>query len=100
MAIDTRSRRASVLGITLAALVALPAPDGTVGQPDRQHVAACYPGIAATAAVAADAIGELTSDGASSLLGGDAAFSTLGGGLDASDLGGSLSASVLGGDLS
>jgi hypothetical protein len=50
--------------------------------------------------VASDAIGELTSDGASSLLGGDAAFSTLGGGLDAADLGGVLSASVLGGDLS
>lgn len=47
----------------------------------------------------ADAIGELTSDGAAALLGGDAMFSTLGGGLDASDLGGSLTTSVLGGDL-
>lgn len=47
----------------------------------------------------AAAIGELTSDGATPLLGGSTTFSTLGGGLDASDLGGSLAGSVLGGDL-
>lgn len=100
MAVDTRNKRASILGLTLSALVILPTPDGTIAATARLMVAACYAGIAASPAVAAAAIGELTTDGASSLLGGDATFSTLGGGLDASDLGGSLSASVLGGDLS
>lgn len=41
----TRNDRASILGFGLAALLVLPAPDGTVSQPDRQHVAACYSGI-------------------------------------------------------
>lgn len=58
MAVDTRSKRASVLGIGLAAALTLPLPDGTVGQADRQHVAFCYPGITAAviAAAAADLI--------------------------------------------
>jgi hypothetical protein len=47
MAVDTRSTRASVLGIGLAAALTLPLSDGTVGQPDRQHVALSYAGIAA-----------------------------------------------------
>lgn len=46
MAIDTRDKRASVLGFGLAALVVLPAP-GTIDQPDRQHLAYCYRGIQA-----------------------------------------------------
>lgn len=45
MAIDTRSKRASILGIGLVAALTLPFVDGTVGQPDRQHVAYTYPGI-------------------------------------------------------
>lgn len=49
MALDTRSRRASVIGLALAAQLTLPLADATVGQPDRQHVALCYPGIAASA---------------------------------------------------
>lgn len=49
MAVDTRSRRASVLGIGLAFTLTLPLSDGTVGQPDRQHVAFSYPGIQAAA---------------------------------------------------
>lgn len=48
MAVDTRSRRASVIGIGLAAALTLPLADATVGQPDRQHVAFAYPGITAT----------------------------------------------------
>jgi hypothetical protein len=47
MAVDTRSRRASVLGIGLAAALTLPLADAVVGQPDRQHVAFAYPGISA-----------------------------------------------------
>lgn len=47
MAVDTRSRRAACLGIAFACNLTLPLVDGTVGQPDRQHVAYCYPGIQA-----------------------------------------------------
>jgi hypothetical protein len=47
MAVDTRSKRASVLGIGLAAALTLPLSDGTVGQADRAHVALCYAGITA-----------------------------------------------------
>jgi hypothetical protein len=54
---------------------------------------------AAALASPADAIGALTTDGATPFLGGATTFATLGGGLDADDLGGSLAASVLGGDL-
>lgn len=102
MAVDTRNKRASVLGLTLAALVVLPAPNGSVTAPDRLHVSACYAGIAATGVLVspAAAIGELTTDGATPFLGGSTTFATLGGGLDADDLGGSLTSSVLGGDLS
>jgi hypothetical protein len=46
MAVDSRDKRASVLGLGLAALVVLPAP-GTLDQADRQHVAYCYRGITA-----------------------------------------------------
>lgn len=47
MAIDTRAKRASVLGVAMAATLTLPAPDSTVGQPDRQGVAYAYSGIEA-----------------------------------------------------
>lgn len=46
MAIDTRSKRASVVGLAIAARLTLPLSDGTVGQPDRQHVSFSYAGIA------------------------------------------------------
>jgi hypothetical protein len=49
MAVDTRSRRASVLGLTLAFNLTLPLADSAVGTEDRAHVAYCYPGIAAAA---------------------------------------------------
>jgi len=55
MAIDTRSKRASVLGIAAAITLTLPLSDGTVGQPDRQHVAYSYAGLTATTAEAATA---------------------------------------------
>lgn len=51
MAVDTRSKRASVLGVAAAIILTLPAPDGTVGQPDQQHAALCYAGIAADSPV-------------------------------------------------
>lgn len=45
--VDTRNKRASALGFALAALVVLPAPDATVDQADRQHVAFSYAGLSA-----------------------------------------------------
>jgi hypothetical protein len=62
MAVDTRSRRASVLGIALAVNLTLPLSDGTVGQPDRQHVAFCYPGILASATPSPDTIIRVRAD--------------------------------------
>ena len=44
---NTRNKRASAIGLGLAALVVLPAPDGSSDQPDRQQVALCYSGISA-----------------------------------------------------
>ena len=51
MAIDTRNRRASVVGLAMAITLTLPAPDGTVSQADRQHVAVSYSGVKASAAL-------------------------------------------------
>ena len=48
MAVDTRDRRASVLGLGLAALLVLPAP-GALDQGDRQQLAYSYRGISAAA---------------------------------------------------
>ncbi len=56
MALDSRDKRASTLGLAVApfALV-LPNPDGAaLAQADRQQVAFCYAGIAAAAAAAFD----------------------------------------------
>lgn len=50
MAVDTRDKRASVLGIGLAALLVLPAP-GTIDQPDRQQLAYSYRGLLASVPV-------------------------------------------------
>jgi hypothetical protein len=47
MAVDTRSKRASVLGVGLAAALTLPLSDGTVNTADRPHVSFCYAGLAA-----------------------------------------------------
>lgn len=52
MAIDTRNRRASCLGIDGAYRVVFPNPDGTIDQPDRQQSAYKYPGITAAGAAA------------------------------------------------
>lgn len=44
MAVDTRNKRASALGLGLAPLAVLPAPDSTVGAPDRPQLAYSYAG--------------------------------------------------------
>lgn len=51
MPVDTRNKRASVLGLAQPSLLAPPAPDGTLGAPDRLHLAYLYAGIAAGAPV-------------------------------------------------
>lgn len=48
MAIDTRDKRASTLNFN-GCVMALPNPDGTIDQGDRQHVSRLYRGIAAAA---------------------------------------------------
>jgi hypothetical protein len=45
--VNTRQNRSSAIGLGLAALVVLPAPDGSVALADRQQVTACYAGISA-----------------------------------------------------
>jgi hypothetical protein len=59
MALDTRDKRASALGVAVATLaLVLPNPDGAaLTQADRQHAAFCYSGIAA--AVVVVGIGEI-----------------------------------------
>jgi hypothetical protein len=45
--VNTRQNRSSAIGFGLAALVVLPAPNGSVTLADRQQVTAAYAGIAA-----------------------------------------------------
>ena len=61
MAIDTRSRRASVLGVAIAVALTLPLADGALGTEDRAHVAFCYPGVIGPVA-SADVIVTAVSD--------------------------------------
>lgn len=53
MALDTRSKRASSVGLLLAFVLAAPLADGTFSQGDRQHLAATYSGIEAAGSEAA-----------------------------------------------
>jgi hypothetical protein len=55
MAVDTADKRASVLGLGLAALLVLPSP-GSIDQPDRQHVAFSYRGLQADVSGEVDAL--------------------------------------------
>lgn len=50
--LDTRSKRASSVGILLSFILAPPLPDSTLAQGDRQHMARTYSGILAGAASA------------------------------------------------
>lgn len=55
MAVDSRDKRGSVLGLALGLALVLPNPDGlTLDQGDRQQVALSYRGVSAQAAEAAD----------------------------------------------
>jgi hypothetical protein len=48
MAVDTRNKRASVIGIALAAISVFPNPDGAIDTgAERQQTAYCYSGILA-----------------------------------------------------
>ena len=49
MAVDTRNKRASVLGLAMAVTLVLPAPDGALDAEDRQQVALSYASLAAAA---------------------------------------------------
>jgi hypothetical protein len=51
MPVDTRNKRASVLGLAQPSLLAPPLPDGSITAPDRLHLAYLYAGIAASAPV-------------------------------------------------
>jgi hypothetical protein len=51
MAVDTRQKRASAIGLGLAALLILPAPGGTIDQADQQQAASAYAGILAAPSV-------------------------------------------------
>lgn len=51
---NTRQNRSSAIGFGLAALVVLPAPDGSVALADRQQVTAAYAGISAGLLVSYD----------------------------------------------
>lgn len=51
MAVDTAAKRMSLVGYGMPFRLALPAPDGTLDQGDRQHLAGLYCGILAGAAV-------------------------------------------------
>lgn len=50
--LDTASKRISSVGL-FRTMLALPIPDGTIGQGDRQHIAWTYSGVSASVAVAA-----------------------------------------------
>lgn len=45
--LDTRSKRASSVGIMRMNMLAPPLPDATISQGDRQHIAISYSGILA-----------------------------------------------------
>jgi hypothetical protein len=55
MAVDTRDKRASVLGWGLASLLVLPAP-GALDQGDRQQTAYSYRGISVASPVEAEPV--------------------------------------------
>ncbi len=51
MVLDTRSKRASSVGVLLPFVLAPVLPDGTIDQGDRQHIVCSYSGILAEASV-------------------------------------------------
>ncbi len=61
MAIDTQTKRRSVLGAFMVALTVLPLPDGAVGTQDRPHVNGLYAGIVVSVVTIPDICGPLFS---------------------------------------
>jgi hypothetical protein len=57
VAINTRNRRFSLVGMARPWMAVLPNPDGPVDQPDRQHFEYCYPGITFSAGIELGAAG-------------------------------------------
>lgn len=51
MAVDTRDKRASCLGLVYPSRAALPYRDGAISQADRQHLTWVYRGITAAAPI-------------------------------------------------
>ena len=51
MALDTRDKRSSAIGLTLPWRGMLPLPDATFNQADRQHIVWLYRGILASSVV-------------------------------------------------
>jgi hypothetical protein len=93
MAVDTRNKRASVLGFALVALVVLPAPNGSVSAADRLQVSASYAGIAADSPTP----GVVTPTGSISAI---SVENYIGGSVTISVLGGSVSGPIPGGSIS
>jgi hypothetical protein len=60
--LDTRSKRASSVGILSLFVLAPPLPDGTIDQGDRQHIAWSYSGILAGAPPSIDLLDVTLSD--------------------------------------
>jgi hypothetical protein len=56
---NTRSKRASSVGLLLSFVLAPPLADGTLDQGDRQHTAVSYSGILATASASVDATADV-----------------------------------------
>ena len=48
--LDNRSKRASSVQIMMTPIMALPLPDGTISQADRQHIVWTYSGISSEVA--------------------------------------------------
>lgn len=46
MAVDTETKRRSVLGMTVMSLIVAPLADGTIANVDREHITSIYAGIA------------------------------------------------------
>lgn len=58
MALDTRNKRASALGLIAGLALVLPTADSSIAQADRQQVAFSYSGIAASTAAVSVSAGE------------------------------------------
>lgn len=60
MALDSRNKRASSVGMLLGCLLAPPEPTGTIDQGTRQHIAWTYRGILAQSGIVIGRVSDLT----------------------------------------